>query len=272
MSKWHPHGAAHAGFSHPLVRRYLELKRHRHIDGSPAVATEGLWALRASVSANAAVEVVFVCPNLTRGEEATTLLERLCGRGVPVLVVGEKLLRRMVSRDGPDGIAATVALPLLTLNDLRPSAQAVVVVATGVDLVGNLGSLIRCADATTATAVVITDGHHERTHPLVVRSSMSTVFSVPTIEANTTDAIDWLQQHRFRLIAADPCSRRSYRDADYRGRIAIVLGAERTGLPDAWRNAANVLVRIPMRGVADSLNVAVAGALLLYEALHQQER
>ena len=121
-------------------------------------------------------------------------------------------------------------------------------------------------------AVVIADGQHQRSHPLVVRSSMSTVFSVPTIEANTADAIDWLRQHGFRLVAADPSSRVSYRDADYRGRVAVVLGAERTGLPDAWRDAADALVRIPMCGVADSLNVAVAGALLLYEALHQRER
>jgi TrmH family RNA methyltransferase len=236
------------------------------------VATEGLWALRAAVTAGTAVEAVFVCPDLTRGEETWALLERLTGRGVPVLVVGEKLLRRMVTRDGPDGIAATVALARLALNDVHPGAQAVVVVATGIDLVGNLGSLIRCADATTVTAVVITDGHQERTHPLVVRSSMGTVFSVPCIEASTSDAIDWLRQHRFRVIAADPGARLSYRRVDYCGRIAVVLGAERTGLPDAWRDAASLLVQIPMRGVGDSLNVAVAGALLLYEALHQQEQ
>ena len=199
------------------------------------------------------------------------LLESLSGRGVPVLIVGEKLLRRMVSRDGPDGIAATVALGHRTLNDVCPGAHAVVVVVTGIDLVGNLGSLIRCADATTVSAVVIADGRHERTHPLVVRSSMGTVFSGrpsrpaarrPSSGCDDTGSVSSppIPVHDGRIgkpTTADGSPSSSAPNAP--------------GLPGLWRVVADLLARIPMGGVADSLNVAVAGALILYEARHRKQ-
>jgi TrmH family RNA methyltransferase len=98
---------------------------------------------------------------------------------------------------------------------------------------------------------------------------MGAVFSVPILEMGRTEALEWLRAAGFRLMAADPGAPLSYREADYRGRVAIVLGSERYGLPQFWRDTADVLVSIPMLGIADSLNVGHAAALLLYEALHR---
>lgn len=138
------------------------------------------------------------------------------------------------------------------------------------ELAGNLGTLIRCADGAGATALVLSDRRVRLSHPLVVRASMGTVFSMPLVTAERDAAVAHLRRHGVRAVAADPASRLSYRDADYRGPVAIVLGSERHGLDPVWRASAEEVVSIPMLGVADSLNVGHAAALLLYEALHQQ--
>jgi TrmH family RNA methyltransferase len=143
------------------------------------------------------------------------------------------------------------------------------VIADSFDLPGNLGTIIRCADGAGAAGVVVTDRRIRLTHPLVLKASMGTVFSLPVVDADRDAALGWLRTRHFRIMAAEPDAPITYRDVDYRGRIAIVVGSERHGLAAFWREAADVAVSIPMLGVADSLNVGHAAALLLYEALDQ---
>jgi TrmH family RNA methyltransferase len=255
-----------AGSHHPLVRRYLHVKRHHGPLHSTAVTVEGTWLLERALTARAPVECVFVCAALASGERTRRALRQASQRGVPTVAVSEPLFRRMVDRDGPDGVATLAHLPAFTLDHISLGAVGRVVVAVGVELPGNLGTLVRCADAAAANAIV-SIASVRRTHPLVARASTGTIFSTPLIETTTDTAIGWLRRHSFQVIAADPAAATSYRDAHYRGRVAVVVGAEREGLTPAWKAIADEIVAIPMFGVADSLNVAIAGALLLYEAL-----
>jgi RNA methyltransferase, TrmH family len=255
-----------AGSNHPQVRRYLHLKRHPGGDHPTTVALEGTTLLERALVARVRIECVFTCPALLRGEKARRVLREVDELGVPTLIVSERLFRRMVDRDGPDGVAALALLPACTLEDIRLHNSARVVVTVGVELPGNLGTLVRCADASGASAVVSIAGVR-RTHPLVARASMGTLFSMPVVETTTDDAIAWLRRHSFRLVAADPSAATPYREIDYRGRVAVVLGAEREGLTPKWKANADEVVAIPMHGIADSVNVAIAGAILLYEAL-----
>jgi RNA methyltransferase, TrmH family len=255
-----------AGSNHPQVRRYLHLKRRPGGDQSAAVTLEGTSLLERALGARVRIECVFTCPALLRGAQARRVRREVDALGVPALVVSERLFRRMVDRDGPDGVAALALLPAYSFEDVRLHDSARLVVTVGVELPGNLGTLVRCADASGASAVVSIAGVRP-THPLVARASMGTLFSMPVVETTTEIAIEWLRWHSFRLIAADPGATTPYREADYRGRVAVVLGAERAGLTPRWKAVADEVVAIPMRGVADSVNVAMAGALLLYEAL-----
>lgn len=262
-------GLPAAGTGHPRVRQYLNVK-HNKRTGRGSIALQGTWALRAAVESGAIVEVAFVCPPSVRGESTIHLVDRLRAADVPVFGVSERVLARMVDRDGPDGIAALGRLSTASLDGLRVDAGTRIVVADRFELAGNLGTLIRCADGAGATAVVVTDRKVRLTHPLVVKASMGTVLSMTLVDTTGTEAREWLRRSAVRVVVADPSASCTYRAADLRGPVAIVLGSERYGIDPVWRDAADVRVSIPMLGTADSLNVGHAGALLLYEALHQQ--
>ena len=255
-----------AGIGHPRVRQYLNIKHNRGPRPEGAVALEGLWAIRAAAAARVPIEVVFVCDALRRGEQIDALVDALDTR---VLPVGERVFQRMVDRDGPDGLAAIAYLPARGLDDLCLRDPARLVVADCFELAGNLGTIIRCADGVGAAGVILTERRLRVTHPLVVKASMGTLFSMPVVTASREEALAWLRHRDVRVVAADPAAGTSFRDADYGRRVAIVLGSERYGLAPFWREAADALVSIPMLGVADSLNVGHAAALLLYEALRQ---
>lgn len=178
----------------------------------------------------------------------------------------------MVDREGPDGVAAIAHLPERRLGDFQVTAATRLIIADSFELAGNLGTIIRCADGAGAAAVLLTERRVRVNHPLVVKASMGTVFSLPVVEVGRADAVWWLRHHRCRVIAADPLAATSYREADYSGPVAIVMGSERYGLAPFWKQHAHESVAIPMLGVADSLNVGHAAALLLYEALAQHRR
>lgn len=254
-----------AGNGHALVRAYIDTTRNR--GGPDALALEGLWAIRRALDAAVTIEAVFVCDALLRGDDARHAIEEVKGRGGAVLDVAPRVLARLVTRDGPDGLAALARLPPRTLADIDVGPSSRVVVADGFDLPGNLGTIVRCADGAGASGVVQTARGIRVGHPLVVKASMGTVLSTPVVAAERDEALRWLRASGVRIVAADPGAALSYRDADYRGAVAIVLGNERHGLAPFWRDAADVVVSIPMLGVADSLNVGHAAALLLYEAL-----
>jgi TrmH family RNA methyltransferase len=254
---------------HPRVRQFVNVKRNRGNPPATAVALEGSWALRHALASGVEVESVMACPTLFRGEESARLVAAARARGARVYEISERVLHRIVDRDGPDGIAAVAHLRCWSLADVSVCPATRVVVLDRMELAGNLGAIIRCADGAGAGAVVLTDRRTRVTHPLAVKASMGTVFSLPVIDTSVDSAVEWARTHGVRVVAADPTPRASYRGDHYGGPAMLVLGSERYGLSDEWRAAADILVSIPMRGVADSLNVGHAAALLLYEALTQ---
>lgn len=268
MRASHPAGLVPAGPGHPRVEQFRNTKHNRRPHPRDRIALEGLWVIRSAVAAGVPIDAIFVCPALLRGDEAAALLARLSN--VATYEVSEKIFRRMADRDGPDGLAALGRLPTVTLAHVPITATTRVVIADSCELAGNLGTIIRTADGAGAAAVVVTDRHVRLNHPLVLKASMGTIFSVPVVAAERADALQWLHAAGFTIIAADPAANVSYRDIDYARPVAIVVGSERYGLATFWRNGASELVSIPMLGVADSLNVGHAAALLLYEALHCQ--
>ena len=254
-----------AGPGHTDVRAYIQTTRGR--GAADVLALEGLWAIERALDAAIEIEAVFVCDALRRGEDAHRAIEEVRRRGGAVLDVSARVLQRMVQRDGPDGLAALARLPIRTLADIRLGPDGRVVVVDGCDLPGNLGTIVRCADGAGAVGVVQTGRAIRVNHPLVVKASMGTVFTMPVVDADPGEVRQWLRAGGVRVVAADPSAPVTYREVDYGGPIAIVVGSERHGLTPFWREAADVQVSIPMLGVADSLNVGHAAALLLYEAL-----
>jgi TrmH family RNA methyltransferase len=269
MPLQHLHQLAVAGPRHPLVRAYLHARRRgRPPAGASSVALEGYWAARAAIAASRPLEALFVVPSLVRDDRVLALAAEVADGGAPLLRVGETLFRRMVDRDGPDGLAALVRWRSWSWSDVAVTPQARVLVADRPGSPGNVGSMIRCAEGAGASGVVLADSVLATASHAVVKASMGTIFTVPTVAATAADARGWLRRHRFRTVAASPTATRSYREAVYGPPVAIVVGNERQGLSPEWSRFADVRVSIPMHGNADSLNVATAAALLLYEAMH----
>lgn len=213
------------------------------------------------------LQAVFVCPALLQGAEGLALARKAVGLGAEGYRVSQRVLCRLADRDGPDGIAALGQARRPTLGDIRVGRRTRVMIADGWDLPGNLGTLIRCADGAGASGVLVVEQGFGLSHPLVLKASMGAVLAMPVVAIGRPSARRWLRERGFRIVAADPAASRSYRHVDYRGPLAIVVGSERRGLAREWLAAADSIAAIPMLGTCDSLNAAVAGALLLYEAL-----
>jgi RNA methyltransferase, TrmH family len=243
-----------AGIKHPRVREFLAAKRHRAGRDVPhALTLEGTWMIARALEARVGFQAVFVCPALLGAADGMALASKAVGLGAEGYEVSERVLSRLADRDNPDGIAALGQPRWRSLGDICVGGRTRVVIADGWDLPGNLGTLIRCADAAGASGVLVVEQGFGLSHPLVLRASMGAALTMP-------------------VVAADPAGSRSYREVDYRGPLAIVVGSERRGLAREWLAAADSIAAIPMLGSCDSLNAALAGALLLYEALAQDSR
>jgi TrmH family RNA methyltransferase len=201
--------------------------------------------------------------------QASTLAQELANAGTRVHEVSPRTFARLTSRDGPDGVAAIAGFGLADLWQLDAATPCRVLVLDRFESPGNVGTLVRSANAAGAAAVLLSERRVRPNHPLVVKSSVGAVFSTPIAAAPEVDAQRWLRDLGFQVVAADPAADASYREIAYADRVAIVLGSERFGLSKGWRGVADATAAIPMLGSVDSLNAGHAGALLLFEALHQ---
>ena len=176
--------------------------------------------------------------------------------------------RKLSYRDRPDG-----PLPAWTLAHLpEPASDSLFVVATAIEKPGNLGTLLRSADAVGVAGVIACDPVTDLFNPNVVRASVGTLFTVPAAQADAAATRRWLQAYGVRTVVTTPAAERCYTDHDLTGALAVVLGSEQFGLDAAWLDGKHSAVSIPMLGHADSINVAMAGTALLFEALRQRRQ
>ena len=229
---------------------------------------EGRRELEHCLEAGFQVRTVFVCPEVA-GRDFSTSLE---GRRENLLVVEipEALYRKVAYREGTEGILAEVETRTLRLEDLAISEHPLVVVLESVEKPGNLGAVLRSADAARADAVIVCDPLTDLWNPNLIRASIGAVFTVPTVCASSAETIDWLHAHGIRILTAQLQDSSWYYDTDMTGGTALVMGTESTGLTDVWRRSADAHIRIPMLGRLDSLNVSVSAAILLFEAVRQR--
>ena len=187
-----------------------------------------------------------------------------------IFEVSRELYGKIAYRGGTEGILAEMKTRTLELQDLQLGAQPLVVVLESVEKPGNLGAVLRSADAAGADAVIVCDPLTDLFNPNLIRASIGALFTVPTVATDSGTAIAWLKERGFRIFTAQLQDSERYYDADFRGPTALVMGTESTGLTDRWRQAADRHIRIPMCGQLDSLNVSVSAAILLFEALRQR--
>ena len=187
-----------------------------------------------------------------------------------VFEVSANVYDKIAYRSGTEGIIAEVRAKSLRLADLQLSEHPLIVVLESVEKPGNLGAVLRSADASGADAVIVCDPLTDLYNPNLIRSSIGSIFTVPCVACSSEECIDFLKVHGIKILTAQLQDSELYYDSDMKCGVAIVMGTESTGLTDIWRKAADAHIRIPMLGRLDSLNVSVSAAILLFEAVRQR--
>jgi TrmH family RNA methyltransferase len=259
-----------ASLTNTRIKAAVRLRDRRERDATGLTIVDGARELLRALDRGVAVAEAFVAEELIRTPEAADAVRRLQIAGAGATLVSAEVMAKIAFGDRSDGVVAVVRTPDTALERLSLSPEPLIVVVESVEKPGNLGAILRTADGANADAVIAADPLTDPFNPNAIRASLGTIFSVPVAAASTAATLEWLEQSRIRPIAARVDAQRLYTEIDLRGPIAVVLGSEADGLSEAWDNARVESVRIPMLGAADSLNVSVAAAILLYEARRQR--
>jgi TrmH family RNA methyltransferase len=254
----------------PHVKNAVKLRDRRHREKQRCILIDGARELQRAVAAGVRLVEVFVCEPLCRSDAARQVLSVLPATGAVVYSVAEPVFEKLAFGERAEGVLGVAEMPEATLDRLRLPAIPLVAVLEGVQKPGNLGAVLRSADAAGVSALVAADAQTDLYNPNAIRASLGTIFSLPVASATTQETLSWLRHQGLAIFAARVDGSILYTEADFCGPTAIVLGSEAQGLSAAWSGAGVTAIRLPMRGVADSLNVSAAAAVLLFEALRQR--
>jgi len=254
----------------PRLKRLVRLRDRRSRDEEQAFLVEGYREVRRALEKKVRLDELYFSPEWFLGENEPALLAEAAAAGAALFELSKDAFAKVAYRERPDGILAVAPQWRRHLADLALPAQPFLLVVEAIEKPGNLGTILRSADAAGCNAVIVCDPVTDLFNPNVVRASTGVLFSVPCVVAESTAVLEWLRAKGIRSVATTPGAKALYSAADLRGPLAIIMGSEQYGLSDYWLQHADLPVRIPMAGQADSLNVAMAALITLFEAVRQR--
>lgn len=232
------------------------------------VVIEGARELSLARSAEYDVNSIFICPDLFVKTEYPDVLDGISDD--LIYEVSLPVFQKIAYRDGSDGLLTLASPKRYALENLELGDNPFIIVLEAVEKPGNLGAILRTADAALVDAVIVCDPLADLYNPNVIRSSVGCVFTVQTVACSSEDAFNWLKKKNIKTFAAELRASNWYQNTDFTEPSAIIMGTEADGLTDFWLNKANARIKIPMRGKIDSLNVSVSTAVLTFEAMRQR--
>lgn len=259
-----------SSLQNPRVKNLVKLRDRRPRNQQGVFIAEGYRAISRALEKDVVPREVYFCPECFLGENETTLLNDAQDRGATLFELSKHAFEKVSYRDRPEGLLAVIEQWSYSLDDLKLSDPPFLLIVEAIEKPGNLGTILRSADAAGVDAVICCDSVTDLFNPNVVRSSTGVLFSMPTVSAPTDEVVDWIRKKEIRTAATTPHTDVLYTEADLSGPLAIVMGSEQFGLSEKWLEACDQKVRIPMSGQADSLNVAMATLVTLFEAVRQR--
>ena len=256
--------------TNPKIKQVVKLRDRRFRDNADLFLIEGYRELLRAVDSNLEIQELFICREFFLGENEDSLIQKAISCGAEVYECQKNVFQKISYRDRPDGLLAVAPQRHYSLDVLSKKENPFIVVAEAIEKPGNLGTILRSADAVGVDGVIVCDRCTDIHNPNVVRASVGTLFTVPVVEISSSDTLEWLQKNNIMTVAATPSAKEMYTEVDLKGPVALVVGTEQYGLSELWMEHSNCKVKIPMLGEADSLNVAMATTLLLYEVLRQR--
>jgi TrmH family RNA methyltransferase len=254
----------------PRVKLALKLRDAKGRSAQGRIIIDGCREVNRALVAGVRLLEVFVCQELENRHALHSLVRLLETQNVSLFGISRAVLERLAFGNRAEGVIAVAEPPQRSLADIVLPPAPLVAVLEAVEKPGNVGAVLRSADASGVSAVIVTDPATDLYNPNCIRASLGTVFSVPVCTATGQQALDWLRVHGLTVYAARLDNAEDYRQVRLAPRAAIVLGSEVAGLSQRWRAADILGLKLPMVGVADSLNISATAAVLFYEALRQR--
>ncbi|MFZ2257436.1 MAG: RNA methyltransferase [Clostridiaceae bacterium] len=256
-----------AGRRHPVVEKVLALNKNSKPNPERLAAVSGIWAMTLAQKYNVRIKYLIICLEQLKTIESQQLIHWFIDRAEETYIVSERVYNTMAETDNGQGVMGVIYLDFKELESFEPTENSLILILDGLEIPGNVGTILRSAEATGTDAVILSNRKVRINHPKLLRSSMGSVFKVPIIEATDSELlINFLKMRGYEIILADTDSPNQYFDLDYQGRVALVMGSEKYGISEYFYKREHQDVMIPMLGDIDSLNVGVATTILLYEA------
>ena len=257
-------GLREAGFSNPVITQIRRLLASSAKNPENLCVLDGYWALEKAAAAGMSIRSFIICRPLVESESATGLARRFLRLADECYSVSEKTFEKISERDDPCGMMALARFPRFSLDELKNTR--LLVVLDGLETPGNIGTILRTCDGAGAGGALTVNRRVRTAHPKMIKASMGAAFHVPCVEIGSVEECRrWLFENGFSVYLADTRAEQDYRGFEYRFPAALVVGSERYGISREWYDGRENLVKIPMRGVSDSLNAGVAASILLYE-------
>ena len=252
------------------MKQLVQLRDRRARDETGVFLVEGYREIRRAIEKGVRLQELYFAPEWFLGENEPALIASAVAAGAKLVELTKVAFAKVAYRERPDGLLAVAPQWRRRLEDLVLPAAPFLLVVEAIEKPGNLGTILRSADAAGCDAVIVCDPVTDIFNPNVVRASTGVLFSVPLVVEESARVRAWLKEKGLRIIATTPAAENIYTGVDLRGPLAVVMGSEQYGLSDFWLKHADVLARIPMAGQADSLNVAMAAIITLFEAVRQR--
>ena len=248
--------------SNPKIKNVVKLQKSSERREQNRIIIEGRREIERAVACGFIVDTLFICNDI--------LKESVSINANYVEEVTLEVFEKIAYREGSDGLLAVAIPKYADLKSFKPKKYPLIIVLETVEKPGNLGAIMRTADAAGVDAVIIADPRTDLYNPNAIRASIGTIFSVPLFACSSEECINWLRENDIKIYCTYLKASIDYLEADFRQGSAIVMGTEATGISDIWVDAADQNLIIPMNGIADSLNVSVTTAIVVFEAIRQR--
>jgi TrmH family RNA methyltransferase len=256
--------------TNPRVKAAAKLRERQGRNDQGRVIIDGVREIRLAIESGLEIAELYYLPERCSDEQHEALIAAAKSAGASLIEVTAPVMEKLAYGERVEGVVAVAPAPRRTLTGIKLGESALVAVVEGVEKPGNLGAIVRTADAAGISALIVAEGGTDLYNPNAIRASLGAIFSVPVASAASEATLDWLRQQQFRILAARVDGTTDYTAADFRDRTAIVLGSEAHGLSDLWHAPDVTAIRVPLLGRVDSLNLSATAAVLFYEALRRR--
>ncbi len=254
----------------PRIKEAVKLRQRKERDSQKLFIVEGCRELSLALSSSVILKEVFYCPELLDKKEAY-LIDQSAKKGAKITEVNKNVFLKISYGERQEGVLALAEQKPLKLNAVSLSKNPLIIAVESLEKPGNLGAVLRSCDAAGVELLIVCDSKTDIFNPNCIRASLGAFFSVPVIEETSQNTIAWLKKNNLKIFLAMPDAETEYTKADFSRPSAVVLGSEHKGLAGQWLEAPALKIKIPMKGKSNSLNVAQAATILIYEAIRQRK-